>query len=327
MPCRNDHTTSTIRLAFNEPCTSASSRTRNAIPRPRFVATDAGADDRGGVRLGRMRNEEQATAPPNRTPPEVDEVARSHPSEGVGLAQQLEAARHGDRPAREAILTSLLPVVAEACLRFSPSPRDYRYDELFSAGLVAANAAVDAYDPHRGVSFATFARMIIRRRLVDQYRHQVRSPEQPVTLEDLAPLANVPSAEFEALTADREELMHEMRRYATLLAASGLRLEDLAGQRRPRSAGLRHRLRAAGRGLGRAPEFAAFLQADKPLPVRPLARRYGLSPHSIRRWESFLKAFGIAYAEDLPRIQRYLDELIRVPPSRSPRPTRRSRPK
>jgi RNA polymerase sigma factor len=109
-------------------------------------------------------------------------------------------------------------MVAETCLRFSPSPRDYRYDELFSAGLVAANAAIDAYDPHRGLSFATFARMVIRRRLVDQYRHQVRSPEQPVELEDLSRLANVPSAEFAALVADREELVDEMQRYATLLA-------------------------------------------------------------------------------------------------------------
>ena len=246
------------------------------------------------------------------------------PSEDAGLAPQLEAAQRGDRPAREAVLKSLLPVVAEACLRFSPSPRDYRYDELFSAGLVAANRAIDAYDPHRGVPFATFARMIIRRRLVDQYRHYVRSPERPVKLEDLSPHAGAPSAEFEALMADREELMHEMQRYATLLAAWGLRLEDLAGQRRPRSAGLRHRLRAAGRGLGRGPEFAALLQAGKPLPVRPLARRYGLSAHSIRRWGSFLKAFGIAYSEDLPRIQQYLDEIIRTPPSRSRRPKRRS---
>ncbi len=235
-----------------------------------------------------------------------------HP-ENERAEYQVRLAQKGDRRAREALLQAFLPLVAKACLRFYPSVHDYRYDELFSAGAVALNAAIDRFDPHRGVPFAVLARTVVHRRLVDQYRRQVRSREQPEAPEHLTPATDSPGRESVDAWIEAEGFAAEMKRYVAALRTRGLRLEDLAGQHRPRSAGLRHRLRVAGRGLARDPAFSACIRAGKPLPVRPLARRYGLSPHTIRRWEKFLVAVALAYLEPLPHLQEYLDELCRSP--------------
>lgn len=115
----------------------------------------------------------------------------------------------------------------------------------------------------------------------------------------------------------------ELQQYTTALRARGFRLKDLASRRRPRSAGLRYRLQVVGRGLASDPELSAVVRAGNPLPLRPLARRFQISPHTIRKWENFLVAIALAYMHDVPSIQRYLNDLLDTPPSsyHSPSPS------
>lgn len=105
----------------------------------------------------------------------------------------------------------------------------------------------------------------------------------------------------------------ELQQYTAALRERGLRLKDLATHRRPRSAGLRHRLQIVGRGLATDPDLAETVRSAKPLPLRPLARRFQISPHTIRKWENFLVAIALAYLYDLPSIQRYLDDIFETP--------------
>jgi len=73
---------------------------------------------------------------------------------------------------------------------------------------------------------------------------------------------------------------------------------------------LRQRLRKTGKGLARDPTFATVVREGKSLPVRAIAKRFHLSPHTITRWKGFLIAVAIAYMEQLPYIQQFLDTLI-----------------
>jgi hypothetical protein len=102
----------------------------------------------------------------------------------------------------------------------------------------------------------------------------------------------------------------ELRRYEAVLHIHGLSLEGLVMEAQPRSRGLRQRLRKTGKELGSDPAFATIVREGKRLPVRAMAMRFHLSPHTISRWEGFLIAVAIAYIEDLPYIQQFLDSLI-----------------
>ncbi len=234
-------------------------------------------------------------------------MAEDGPEESNSIDELVAAARQGDRSARETVLRTFIPLVAAASRRLRP-PTDRYFDEIYSGGLRALDEAIDRYTQGSG-SFAGFAQTVVRRRMVDEVRRQARSREQLVPSErPLAP--SIPAAGSLSHSVEWAGMAEELRRYAAALHDHGVSLEGLVMEPRPRSRGLRQRLRKTGKGLARDPTLATVVREGKSLPVRAVAKRFHLSPHTIARWKGFLIAVPIAYMENLPYIQQFLDSLI-----------------
>lgn len=86
--------------------------------------------------------------------------------------QLLEAARRGDRRAREQLIAGYLAVVRSIAIRY----RDLGVpvDDLVQEGSVGLLESIDRYDPARGVGFESFARFRIRRAIRNALTEQSR---------------------------------------------------------------------------------------------------------------------------------------------------------
>lgn len=79
--------------------------------------------------------------------------------------------RSKDPALRERLVEGDLALVKYLAARIaSRLPKHLRHDDLFSAGLLGFLAAVDDYDPERGVGFSTYASHRIRGAIFDELR-------------------------------------------------------------------------------------------------------------------------------------------------------------
>lgn len=87
--------------------------------------------------------------------------------ESVVLIQQ------GDQTLLNETIDSYKPFIAKTvssvCKRYI-----YESDDEFSIGLIAFNEAIEKYTPERGSSLLSFAEVIIKRRVIDYIRKQVK---------------------------------------------------------------------------------------------------------------------------------------------------------
>src|SRR5690625_5176059 len=81
------------------------------------------------------------------------------------------SAQEGDGTIQNFLLRSYRPFLAtsvsEVCKRFI----DPKKDDEFSIGLWAFNEAILSYAPDRGCSFLSFAKLVVKRKVIDYIRY------------------------------------------------------------------------------------------------------------------------------------------------------------
>ncbi|MBM7551187.1 RNA polymerase sigma-I factor [Thalassobacillus pellis] len=90
----------------------------------------------------------------------------------TSLDEQVDLAKQGDEEIRNHLLKQYQPFIAknvsEVCKRYI----DQNSDDEFSIGLLAFNEAIDSFSSDRGSSFLSFARLVIKRKVIDYIRNE-----------------------------------------------------------------------------------------------------------------------------------------------------------
>ncbi|HEX6989253.1 MAG TPA: sigma-70 family RNA polymerase sigma factor, partial [Bacillota bacterium] len=168
----------------------------------------------------------------------------------------LKAAAGGDDDCREQLLRHYRPfacrVARQVCRRFIDE-----HDDEHSVALLALNEAIDGFESSHGVRFEGYARMVIRRRLIDHMRRERR--HRHLSLEpEAAPVADGEThpAEYQAAWARHEtaeravNLADEVERFRRQLREFGMDLGDLAAAT-PRHQDTRSAAQELARALAR----------------------------------------------------------------------------
>jgi RNA polymerase sigma factor len=235
----------------------------------------------------------------------------------AAAAELVAAAQAGDSQARERVLEQfrglVLRVGARVCGRYLRVGRD---DEV-SVGLLALNEAIDRYRGDVGASFPAFAEIVVRRRLIDQYRRETGRREVPRSAleRDEEDGGRWEAAEWqEAQEIDRarreaEERRAEIAEFAALLRPYGVTLRDLVAQS-PQHADARLRAVAVARRLAANPEWVEHLRRKRALPLRELQAvpDLGVSRKTLERQRKFIIAVAVILMEGLPALRGYLPE-------------------
>ncbi|MEW5932196.1 MAG: RNA polymerase sigma-I factor [Bacillota bacterium] len=230
-----------------------------------------------------------------------------------GADHLVARAQAGDPDARESLLRDYQPFVLRVVARMRGRFVTASSEEA-SVALVAFNEAIDSYRPGQGVGFLSFSETVIRRRLIDHFRRQVRGArEVPLSAleEEDEEGGTYSPVEVEAARAAHQayveswERREEVMRFGARLRELGLTLDDLV-RVSPRHRDARQRALRAARYLADRPGLGRQVLARGELPMRELEANLGLGRKMLERNRKYILALTLVLMEDFPYLQDYL---------------------
>lgn len=182
-----------------------------------------------------------------------------------------------------------------------------------TVAMLAFSEAVKAYEPSRG-KFLSFARLIINRRMIDEYRKSLKQAppgsrsldETLLEKEEVHPyetLASLRQYEEEVLKRD---LQMEIALYEELLNRYGLGFLDLTSEA-PKQEGLRKTYKDLALWLMDEEDLIKQIQATQKMPMTQILSRYNIDKKRLERGRKYILAMVVLLSSDLERIKSYVE--------------------
>lgn len=213
----------------------------------------------------------------------------------AALNNLLEQAQKGDSVAREKLISYhklfIAKISSRACKRYLAWEND---DEL-SVALLAFNEAIDCYERNSKADFYTFARKVIKRKLIDFFRKESKNnisllsgdPDEELVVIDK-------KSSFEEYERGRQEeyLTEVINNLNDTLAEYRITLADLA-KATPKQRNTREALLNAAQKLAGNREMAEYLYRRKQLPLKALGKATGLSRRMLEKRRKYIIAIAL----------------------------------
>ncbi|RJX18565.1 MAG: RNA polymerase sigma-I factor [Ammonifex sp.] len=216
--------------------------------------------------------------------------------DGGTLGLLLARAKEGDADARNTLVEAhrsfIFNVVVSSCRRMLQWGRD---DEL-SIGLIAFDEAVTRYEPERNVPFLAFARLVIKSRLANYFRQEVRRLSSGATNISEENLLDDTAAAWTEFLWDRsaQDRAEEIQDYEEALSEFGISLDELV-HLSPKHRDSRMALIGAAKALAVENELFQRFGRKERLPVKKVSVKTGLSPKVIEKNRKYLLALAIIF--------------------------------
>ncbi|MFC2947913.1 RNA polymerase sigma-I factor [Virgibacillus sediminis] len=227
------------------------------------------------------------------------------------LEEMVERAQKGDESVQNYLLDTYKPFIAtcvsEVCKRYIDPQRD---DE-FSIGLSAFNDAIFSYSPERGSSFLSFAKLVVKRRVIDYIRSVVKKPKA-VSLDEAydvdraeTPREIAAVQERYQLEQDTWHLREEIVDFKEKLTEYKMTLSELA-EVSPKHRDARESAIHTAKILYNDEQLRLKVQRKKKLPIKDLVKQVNVSKKTLERNRKFILAIFIVLSEDYLYLKDYL---------------------
>lgn len=213
-----------------------------------------------------------------------------------------------DPEVREAFLaehqTFIRHVASQACFHTLEWGRD---DEL-SEAMIAFNAAIDLFAMDKGVPFLAYARVLMKRRLIDYYRRQRLRQAISLDQEDIGRGVDIYLGldEFRELEQNRERA-EEIKQFSKALASFQLTYQSLV-EVSPKHRDSRETLLRAARELAFDSELWAQVERSGKVPMQALALKTQIHPKVLERGRKYILAVALLIANQHDYV--YLREYV-----------------
>ncbi len=213
-----------------------------------------------------------------------------------------------DSEAREDFLaesqTFIRHVASQACFRFLEWGRD---DEL-SEALIAFNEAIDLFVVDKGVPFLGYARVLMKRRLIDYYRRQRLRQASSLDQEDIGRGVDIHLGLDEFLVQEQScERAAEIQQFAKALASFQLTFQDLVAVS-PKHKDSRETLLRAARELALDTELWSQVEQKGKVPMQALALKTQIHLKVLERGRKYILAVALLIANQHDYV--YLREYV-----------------
>lgn len=219
-----------------------------------------------------------------------------------------------DDSAREAFLEHFQPFVRHVASRVVQRSLEWGRDEELSEAFLVFNQALSLFQPDRGVPFLAYARLLIKRQLIDYFRRQNKTAS--LSLDEgevgLVVETHLSVPEFYQQEQNRERAA-EVSEYSTELAEWGLTFANLV-EVSPKHRDTRQTLLRAARQLAHDASLWTQVKRTKRLPMQLLVEKTGLHPKVLERGRKYILAVALLIARSHDYI--YLREYV-LPQERS----------
>lgn len=221
--------------------------------------------------------------------------------------------QQGDKEKLEYLLKDYQPFIAKTVSQVCKRYIDQRTDDEFSVGLYAMNEAVFLYCPDKKCSFLSFAKLIIKSKVIDYIRYQSRRAYavsldeyfDSEKMENPAEISEVKKQYFDELNT--RNLREEMIEYKEELHHFKLSLSEL------RSISPKHRdaqitAKEIARILVNDDELKKYVLLKKKLPIKMLKNKVTVSRKTLERNRKYILAVFIVLNGDYTYLKEYVKE-------------------
>lgn len=223
------------------------------------------------------------------------------------LAAIIDAAKT-DMEMRNEVIKKYTPFIIKVISEVSNRYIDIKTDDDYSIGLMAFNEAIDSYDSSKGVSFLTFAKTVIHRRLIDNFRRSSKRHAEVSmeAVEDAAgPLELRVSVDRFKQREEQQERMAEITEYSRRLIEFGISFDNLV-KVCPRKKDARERSFEIARLIAANRELCDHLINFKQLPIKELEQKTDLSRKTIERNRKYIIAVALILIGDYNYLKGYV---------------------
>lgn len=213
----------------------------------------------------------------------------------------LKQVRSDDKQARENLLIHFRPKIRIEAQRICRRYLEWGRDDELSIALIAFNESINAYREEFNTHFWPFARVVLRRRLIDYFR---ASGDRVVTVGDDYLMQETVYEDWDQ--AEREE---EILHFKKLLASFGITFLQVA-EAQPRHKETRERLLSVASILAGCPDMMETIYATGNLPKKKLCKEANVTSRMLDRGRIYLIALALLlHSNDLPLLQEYISDL------------------
>ncbi|GEN53064.1 RNA polymerase sigma factor SigI [Halobacillus faecis] len=228
------------------------------------------------------------------------------------LDEQVASAKQGDDDARNEMLKQYQPFIAKSVSEVCKRYIDPKKDDEFSIGLLAFNEAIQSYSCDKGSSFLSFARLVIKRKVIDyirneQKRVQVTSLDEDFHDEDQMenPVEISAAKEKFQLETEAWHRKEEILEFQAQLQKYKLSFDELIDAS-PKHRDARESAVQVAR-LVYEDEFLCSQVIDKGrLPIKDLVDRVDVSKKTLERNRKFIIALVLILNGDYVYLKDYL---------------------
>lgn len=210
--------------------------------------------------------------------------------------------KNGNAAERERLIQQCRPFIIRSVCHVCKRQIGWHDDEA-SIGIIAFNEAIDRYNPVHGKSFENFSYVIIRSRLVDEFRKQGKILKTESLVwdghDEFELAANEIAGSLEAYERGKSasELAEELIRYDEMLQEYGISLDELEDCS-PDHKDARIQLIRIAKQFSMEPGFMAYLHRTKHLPIKDMLHHVEVSKKTIERNRKYLIALILIYSND-----------------------------
>lgn len=186
-------------------------------------------------------------------------------------------------------------------------------DDEMTVAMLAFVEAIKQYDLSKG-KFLSFARLVINRRMIDEYRKQLRQmPKGAISLdaalegEEERPIyeakASVLAYENEV---KKRDLQAEIMAFELMLNDFDLSFNELV-EVSPKQEGLRLNYQSLAKWLSEQPDMMAQMMTTKKLPAQQILKAYPIDQKRLDRGRKYILALSLLLNSDLDLIKAYME--------------------
>lgn len=227
------------------------------------------------------------------------------------LETMIASAQQGDHTVQNYLLKTYQPFIAkcvsEVCKRYI----DPKRDDEFSVGLSAFNEAILAYSAEKGGSFLSFARLVVKRKVIDyiryiQKRPQVVSLDESYDTEKMEnPVEIIAVKEQYQQEQDAWYRRDEIMDFKEKLGTYKLTLDELTVVS-PKHRDARDSAVHTARVIYENAHLREYVQRKKKLPIKELVKHVDVSKKTLERNRKFILAIFIVLSEDYVYLKDYI---------------------
>lgn len=223
------------------------------------------------------------------------------------------AAQLGDAEARNQLLREFTPFILKVASRATGRYLRPGVDEEISVALMAFNEAIDGFRTERG-GFLSFAETVVRRRLVDYFRHSKPSSQEmtwtELEVEDAEGEVRNPAMDRVAEVAwaiaeDQENRRQEIKEFEEVLDRHGISFRELA-EGCPKHRDARERAIQIARLVAQNEKMRESVAERHELPLKALAEIPGVRRKTVERHRRYIMAVVLVLIHDFPYLKEYV---------------------